>query len=401
VKSLASGALDEPVNDRGSNRRCRIVFMYWGRRGLTQFVLELARAALADPTLAVTISVSRQNESVTQFEMLGGDIVPIDTFATNLGALARPLKTLQLRRMIAEVIARKHIDVVIDLMPHVWSSFIASAVRAAGARYVVIAHDADAHPGDYRSGSVKFLLDRAVAKADRVLTLSAAVTRRLIERRLVPKDRISTLFHPDVSHGGEPRLRPPPGQGEPMRLFFLGRIMPYKGLGLFLDAVDLLRADGASVEAGVFGEGDLATLGARLRGSGAEVINRWLSPEEISEILARCHAVVLSHTEASQSGIAAMALAAGVPVVATPVGGLVEQIQHGITGTIASAVDAPALVAAIKRLLLDPVLYKSVCANIAQNAGERSMARFVRDCVACAADSAVGSAPDVSVDKMR
>jgi len=45
------------------------------------------------------------------------------------------------------------------------------------------------------------------------------------------------------------------------------------------------------------------------------------------------------------------------------------------------AVDAPALAAAIKRLLLDPVLYKAVCANIAQTSGHRSMARFVRDCV--------------------
>ena len=372
--------------------------MYWGRRGLTQFVLELARTALADPTLVATISVSRQNESFAQFEMLGSDIVPIDTFATNLGALARLWKILQVRRMITDIVMRKRIEVVIDLMPHVWSSFAASAVRAAGARYVVIAHDADAHPGDYRSWSVKLLLDRAVARADRVFTLSAAVARRLVERRLVPEGRISTLYHPDVSHGAS-CLRSPPGQGEPIRLFFLGRIMPYKGLGLFLDAVDLLRADGVSVEVGVFGEGDPAPLGARLRDSGAEVINRWLSPQEISEILARCHVVVLSHTEASQSGVAAMALAAGAPVVATPVGGLVEQVQDGITGSIARSVDAPALAAAVKHLLLDPVLYKSVCTNIAQSAGQRSMARFVRSCVACAVDSTDESAPDVSGDK--
>ena len=79
-----------------------------------------------------------------------------------------------------------------------------------------------------------------------------------------------------------------------------------------------------------------------------------------------------------------MALAAGAPMVATPVGGLVEQVQDGIIGTIASSVDAPALAAAVKRLVLDPVLYKSVCTNIAQRADQRSMSRFVRDCVACA-----------------
>ena len=150
---------------------------------------------------------------------------------------------------------------------------------------------------------------------------------------------------------------------------------------MFLDAVDLLRADNISVEVG---EGALRKLNAILRGGGAEVVNRWLLPHEISTILGRAHAIVLSHTEASQSGVAAMALAAGVPLVATPVGELVEQVQDGITGTIADAVDAPALAAAIKRLLLDPVLYKAVCANIAQTSGHRSMARFVQDCVACA-----------------
>jgi glycosyltransferase involved in cell wall biosynthesis len=380
VKDLSAGPLDEHVDDRGSAHRCRVLFMYWGRRGLTQFVLELARVALADPTLVATVSVSRQNDSFFEFEALGTDIAPIDTFVSNFGALVRPWKILQVRRMIGNIVVMKRIEVVIDLMPHVWSSFVASVVRAAGARYVVVVHDADAHPGDYRTWSVKLLLDRAVAKADRVLTLSTAVAQRLIKRRLMPEERISTLFHPDVSYG-EPYLRSPPGPGEPIRLFFLGRIMPYKGLGLFLETVDLLRADDVSVEIGVFGEGDLGALGARLRGS-AEVVNRWLLPQEISAILARCHAVVLSHTEASQSGVVAMALAAGVPVVATPVGGLVEQVQDGITGTIASSVDASALAAAIKRLLLDPVLYKSVCTNIAQSSSQRSMARFVRDCVA-------------------
>jgi len=383
VNSRPSGALDERASEGGSRDPQRAMFMYWGRRGLNQFVLELAREAHADPALVATISVSRQNISFSQFEALGADILPVDTFESNLGALARPWKILQIRRTISDIVARKRIEVVIDVMPHIWSSFVASAVQAAGARYVAVVHDADVHPGDHRTWSAKYLLDRAVTKADRVLTLSAAVARRLTERRMVSGERISTLFHPDVSYG-ERCLRSPPSPGEPIRLVFLGRIMPYKGLGLFLETVDLLRADGISVAIGVFGEGALGKLGTRLRDGEAEVINRWLSPHEISAILAHCHAVVLAHMEASQSGVAAMALAAGVPVIATPVGGLVEQVQDGITGAIADAADAPALAAATKRLLLDPVQYKAVCANIARASGQRSMARFVQDCIACA-----------------
>ena len=113
----------------------------------------------------------------------------------------------------------------------------------------------------------------------------------------------------------------------------------------------------------------------------AEVVNRWLSNAEIAAVLPRYHAMVLAHTEASQSGIAATALGAGLPVIATPVGGLIEQIQDGQTGCLATRATAPALAEAAKRLLLDPVLYRAICNNIVQTRGERSMARFVEDCV--------------------
>ena len=83
----------------------------------------------------------------------------------------------------------------------------------------------------------------------------------------------------------------------------------------------------------------------------------------------------------SQSGVAATALGAGLPVVATPVGGLIEQIKDGQTGILAARADAPALAQAIKRLLLDPPLYRAICENIQQTGDERSMRRFVENCV--------------------
>ena len=45
----------------------RVMFLYWGRRGLTQFALEVGRAAVADPGLQASLSVSRQNENFAAF----------------------------------------------------------------------------------------------------------------------------------------------------------------------------------------------------------------------------------------------------------------------------------------------------------------------------------------------
>jgi glycosyltransferase involved in cell wall biosynthesis len=175
-----------------------------------------------------------------------------------------------------------------------------------------------------------------------------------------------------------------PQPGAPLRLLFLGRIMPYKGLSLFVDMVECLRRDGFAVEAGVAGEGALGSEAGRLAALRAEVINRWLSEDEIGALLSRYHAVVLSHTEASQSGVAAAAFGSGLPVIATPVGGLIEQVDDGRTGVLAEGVDGKSLARAAKRLVLDPALYSQLQANIAKSRQARSMAAFVEGCAAYA-----------------
>jgi len=65
----------------------------------------------------------------------------------------------------------------------------------------------------------------------------------------------------------------------------------------------------------------------------------------------------LPYGEASQSGVAASAYAAGRPVVATPVGGLVEQVVHGTTGLLAQDLSAEALADEVAALVDSPVLF--------------------------------------------
>ena len=358
----------------------RVMFLYLGRRGLTQFALEVARAAMADPTMSATISISRQNEDFDAFAEFGDALFPIVTFPTNLGAMTQAWRLPLIRQRFAARIKQDRTQVVIELMPHVWSSVLAPSIRAAGARYVTIVHDADVHPGDYRTSWVKMLLDRAKLKADLVLTLSEAVTGRLAATGRIPRAKLFTLFHPDLRYTSA-SARQPPLPGAPLRLLFMGRIMPYKGLPLFLDTVEMLREQNIPIEIGVFGEGPLGTSAARLETLGAEVVNRWLTEMEIASVLPSYHVMVLSHTEASQSGVAATALGCGMPIVATPVGGLIEQIVDGQTGLLALRADSPSLAQAIKVLAENPQLYRAICLNIAKTNDQRSMPRFVADCV--------------------
>jgi glycosyltransferase involved in cell wall biosynthesis len=370
--------------------------MYWGRRGaLTRFSLDFAREVRAHPAFNVTISVSRESDTYDQFKEFGSALFPVSTFRSDIGALARAWSLPSVRSALRKRLHDDNTRAVIDLMPHVWSPIIAPVVKAAGAVYVPIVHDADPHPGDITS-LAKGWLDRSMDHADLVLTLSGAVAGRLEALGRIPRHKIVTLFHPDLNYS-PPIQREAPGAGRPARLLFMGRIMDYKGLPLFLDAMEILKSNGVPIEVGVFGEGKLGACASRLRAIGAEVVNRWLSDNEIKEVLGRFDIMVLSHVEASQSGVAAAALGAGMPVVATPVGGLIEQIMDGRTGVLALRADAAALSEALEDLLLNSVLYNSICSNIAATRESRSMGRFVKECIA----HSLGYSKDLGDDGKR
>ncbi len=77
---------------------------------------------------------------------------------------------------------------------------------------------------------------------------------------------------------------------------------------------------------------------------------QWLAEPDMARLVAGADAVVLPYREASQSGVAPMAHGMGVPVVATPVGGLAEQVRDGIDGVLARDMTASALAEAMAAL---------------------------------------------------
>jgi glycosyltransferase involved in cell wall biosynthesis len=94
--------------------------------------------------------------------------------------------------------------------------------------------------------------------------------------------------------------------------------------------------------------------------------------------LTRHHALVLSHVEASQSGVAAAALGHGLPIVATPVGGLREQVGAGGLGVVAQRCDAPALADAIRLLFSDEGMFEDVRRNILASRPARTTTAFMQ-----------------------
>lgn len=310
--------------------------------------VDLAAAIAALPDTESLLSLSTQSE-----QMKGAAppdcALPYDTYSGLAGYVWRVL-TIPVRLPgLCAALRRLAPDIAVCAMPAPLDLLMALSLGVLGVKYYVVVHDADAHPGD--GFPMQMTLQRLlVRRAAGLVTLSGHIAQRLLDRGEVGTRALIRLGLPPFSFGPVP----PPSRhhGGPLRLLFFGRLLPYKGIGLFADALKLLG--GADIAVRVVGQGPETPELAVLRGMArVQVENRWVPETEIGALLSWADAIVLSYTEASQSGVAAAAVAARRWVVATNVGGLVEQLQGESLARIC-APNPESLAAAIVSLIDDP-----------------------------------------------
>ena len=354
----------------------KIAFLYLGRRGgVARLAYELGKAAIEDPRIDPLLVLSDSNELLGPTRTLSNVLRTVKVFSSGIGALTQAYRIPSLVQNLNDILNGHRTETVVVLASHVWSPVIAPFLKQSGRRFVVIVHDGAPHPGDVTGLAYHWLL-RDAAQADRLITLSSSVTTELSTKRHIPREKIVTLFHPVMSYvedGAHTGWR-----GErPLRLLFFGRMMDYKGLPLLVAALEELRTKGLTVDVTVAGEGDLKGHEKRLESLGATIVNRWLCDGELSRLLATHDAALLTHVEASQSGCAAAALGAGLPVITTPVGGLVEQVTHEVNGLVADRVDAGAIAREISRIANDPTLYRRLARGVARQRDGQRMPDFL------------------------
>jgi glycosyltransferase involved in cell wall biosynthesis len=241
-------------------------------------------------------------------------------------------------------------DVAICVMPGPLDLLMARALRYLHVPFIVLVHEVDAHPGDHMP--FRLFLQRALCRqAAAVGTLSTHVGDRLRQEGLAgtPVRPLIHLRHPPMGFAVPP---PRPWPKEGMRLLLFGRLRHYKGLDLLAEALALLGPRPA-LEVRVVGSGPESRALVSLRAlPGVVVENRWVPEDEVGALLGWADTVVLPYREASQSGVAAAALAGGRRILATNVGGLAEQLS-GEQQALVCQPDAVSLAAGLERLLKD------------------------------------------------
>jgi glycosyltransferase involved in cell wall biosynthesis len=142
-------------------------------------------------------------------------------------------------------------------------------------------------------------------------------------------------------------------------ILFLGRIEDPKGVPELLKAFSVLRATQPEAELVCAGAGDIEAAARRAEGLGIEDAVRfpgWLGEAEKHAWLRRAAVFVLpSHAEGLPMSLLE-AMAAGVPVVASAVGGIPDVVKHGVNGLLVAPGDAVDLLRALRRVLRDPQL---------------------------------------------
>lgn len=143
-----------------------------------------------------------------------------------------------------------------------------------------------------------------------------------------------------------------------------GRISPWKGQHVFVDALALLRQSQPDVHGVVIGlaeKVDAAGYAAQLETQAAALgLQGWLHwagyRQDVPQVLAAADVVAHCSVKPEPFGrVIIEGMAAGRPVVATALGGAAEIITCGVDGLLTPAGDADALAAALAGLLADPV----------------------------------------------
>jgi glycosyltransferase involved in cell wall biosynthesis len=129
-----------------------------------------------------------------------------------------------------------------------------------------------------------------------------------------------------------------------------------KGHDVLLDAAALVGRTLPGVRFQLVGDGPMqATLAARAEALGIRHVVDFLGHrEDVPHLLQQSDLFVLpSRTEAFPNGLLE-AMAAGLPVIASDVGGIPELVEHDRNGVLVPVGDAAALADAILRLARDP-----------------------------------------------
>ncbi|MGH9310924.1 MAG: glycosyltransferase, partial [Vicinamibacterales bacterium] len=179
-------------------------------------------------------------------------------------------------------------------------------------------------------------------------------------RRMLEAEGLATTSIAVIPNGVTMPPRRPGGAGngatrQPRRVITVANLRPEKSHETLLDAAERLVPAFPDLEILIVGDGPRrAELERRVRDKGLARTVRFLGHrEDVADLLAASDAFALPSTSEAFPNGAIEAMAAGLPVVASATGGLLDLIEHGRTGLLFEPGNDHALADALGSILAD------------------------------------------------
>lgn len=260
---------------------------------------------------------------------------------------------------LAQIIKEEEIDIVHarSRVP-AWIAYF--ACRLTKAIFITTCH------GYYKKHPFSFVM----GWAKRVIVLSNVIARHMIEDFSVPHERIK-LIPRSVDLEKFKYLDPQAKRKEVFNVGIIGRITPLKGHLHFIKAMARICRLIPHLKIWIVGDAPASKevykeeLQILVRRLGLWHCTEFLGTQrDIPGILAHLDLVVLATTTHEAFGrVVIEAQAAGVPVVATAVGGVIDIIEDGKNGLLVPPADSQSMAEAIMRIFKDAQLAKELAEN--------------------------------------
>ena len=193
--------------------------------------------------------------------------------------------------------------------------------------------------------------DALIAVSDDVMTKTCGMGIGVREQfRVIPNGIDLAEFDPTRDWE-----RPDGLSGEPI-IGMIGSLTPEKGVDVLLEAMPAVVKQIPRVKLFIVGEGMLKAE-LRTQAEGLGITPNVLFEGAVADVrpwLAVFDLLVLASRREGMGRVLMEAMAMGVPVIGTKVGGIPEVIEHGVNGKLVDSEDSSALTATILGLLSDP-----------------------------------------------
>lgn len=206
--------------------------------------------------------------------------------------------------------------------------------------------------------------------ADRVVAVSDFIAD-IAKKIGAAKENIRVIYNAVDFFGDLPQKTKP----KDPTLVFAGRLMPWKGVRMMLDIVAELKKDFPDIVFEVLGDGPeidhLKESARRLDIERNVKFRGRVSEPESHKVFSRSTIFVLNTNYEGLPHSVLNAMAVGLPVITTSIGGNAEVVRNGENGLLVPYDDQEAWLKAVKTLLADESLQQKFIQN-----GQRTLEKF-------------------------